>query len=641
MENKENKNLTNYGAIQKRVTKKVSPVFRMPSAKSTYDQLLSGKTSYLKFSRIENAAYDPRWITEIEDCLYDLGQIVKNPRSVTQTVTDVVPVELVRKTNAESVQHLATHSQYVKEIDEKGDVVPNKVLNIGSDDFIKTYENRFIATLIRKLVLFIEKRTNFIEENTKVKESEVLLYKNKSIVDGKEVEIETKIKVVSEADISSEEVARNESFARRVEEIRRYVLYYYNSEFMHALKTERNVRNPILMTNIIRKNKLYNHCYNLYKFLEKYELLGVEFKTNDKYANLSKDDLGEINNAMMVNFLALGGKDVIKNPKKKVEKTYSPKILTTIDDEQFVYGPWFKGPFEFARIDQSYIDHLEATKFDLPAHMTKMERNYYKEEIERNKEIAQEVKSLKKIAKRKNKEGKAEDKYFNEVVRQRNIENEQIKKEKEAIKIQESLNDIERARRALMFEEAVEEAKKEEILEQQEEQIIEKPKPKKPVTKRKPRKVEPIPQAELELPKEPEVTVEPQPVKPIKEELIVEQKAEEPVETPIEKIPEKAVAIKPVIKETAPKPKEKEPTIQPEKVVKKATATKKEEKKAEPVTKETKREKIPGRFIVKLLDGYYVNEKTLSINKDDAMIFDDFNLANDIKKAKGGKVVKI
>ena len=53
------------------------------------------------------------------------------------------------------------------------------------------------------------------------------------------------------------------------------------------------------------------------------------------------------------------------------------------------------------------------------------------------------------------------------------------------------------------------------------------------------------------------------------------------------------------------------------------------------------RAKIPGKFIVKTNEGYYVGKGKYSIMKGDAKIFDDFNLANDIKKEHGGKVVKL
>ena len=41
------------------------------------------------------------------------------------------------------------------------------------------------------------------------------------------------------------------------------------------------------------------------------------------------------------------------------------------------------------------------------------------------------------------------------------------------------------------------------------------------------------------------------------------------------------------------------------------------------------------------MDGYYVSDKKLSPYRENAKIFDDFNEAKAIKKARGGKVIKL
>ena len=64
-------------------------------------------------------------------------------------------------------------------------------------------------------------------------------------------------------------------------------------------------------------------------------------------------------------------------------------------------------------------------------------------------------------------------------------------------------------------------------------------------------------------------------------------------------------------------------------------------KKPAPKKEEPAREKIPGRFIVKTNQGYYINKNKFSIYKHEAKVFDDFNLAHDIKNALGGKIVKL
>jgi len=442
---------TNYSYTQKKIAKKLGEIFKDEKSSQTFEQIIGGKNNYLKYRRVENAAYDPEWIEQIEECLFDLGTIIKAPKMTTQTVTDVVPVELARKTNAESINHLATHSQYVKEMDDDGNVIPNKILNIGADDFYQTYENRFIATLIRKLVLFVEKRWTYILENTQVKESQVLLYKVKTMVDGREVEIETKVKVASKMDYESNEINKNKEFARRVEELRRYLLYYYNSDFMKKFKTEKNVRNPILMTNIIRKNPLYNHAYRLYKFIERYQSLGVNVHITNNFFDLIDDDYEIINEAIATNFLAL--KPTETNPvKKSGSKIFKPTVLTTIDDDEFTYGPWYKGPFEMVRVDLGYLDHLENLEEDLPDHPSKKEREFFKDELEFRKMVRRRKTRLAKIIAEKKREAPKIEKRFQQIIEQRKLDEIEEQKRFENNNLAAQLAEIERARQMLVGE---------------------------------------------------------------------------------------------------------------------------------------------------------------------------------------------
>ena len=123
-----------------------------------------GQTSYLRMKFKGSSIFNPEWIRRIEDCIYELDQITNNPREVTATEGSVMPIELAKKINYESVQHLASHSQFIKEITDEGDVIPAKILGLYNKEEIHTYENRFIATFIRRLTLFIDKRYEFIKK---------------------------------------------------------------------------------------------------------------------------------------------------------------------------------------------------------------------------------------------------------------------------------------------------------------------------------------------------------------------------------------------------------------------------------------------------------------------------------------------
>ena len=399
--------------------------------------LSNGKNTYLRMDRLESSSFDSSWIEVIENVIFDLGEIIANPRQVTKTEGNIVPVELARKTSAESVQHLASHTQYVKEIDEYGNVIPSKILTMINEDDIRTYENRFIATFVRRLVLFIEKRYEFVSKFAELHDESVLMFKNKSIVEGAEVEIETKIKINRKSD--DEVSLKNIEYVNRIKQMREYILYFYNSSFMKQLKTEKDVHNPILQTNIIRKNPLYHHCYEVYRFIEKYEHLGVHYKVDEQYSIFNDEELAEINNTLFANYITLKGKEPSKNTKGSA-KVYKPKILTSLDDEAFIYGPLFAGPIEFLRIDKPYQDYLDSkVRKDLPLHPTKKEKEYYADEYAQKQENKEDLKQKNDLIKRKTKEVNA----FNKAAAKIDQEREEarlklLQQEKEIIKQEEN-----------------------------------------------------------------------------------------------------------------------------------------------------------------------------------------------------------
>lgn len=425
-------------------------------ASETFASINKGKNSYMRMDRVESSSFDLTWINKIEDCLYDLGEIITNPRENTKTVANLVPVELARKTNAESVRHLASHTQYIKNIDENNNVIPSKILNIANEEDIHTYENRFIATLIRILVLFVEKRYEIVKHFSLLHDEEILYFRSSSIIGGEEVEIETKIKVKSLSE--SKDAITSNSYVNRIEKIREYILYYYNSPFMRQMKTDKNVRSPILMTNILRKNPKYHKCYELYRFIERYDSLGVGYKVNEDVFNYTTKELEDLNTVILANYLALKSKDKKKKIKAK-QKNYKPKILKSIDDEEFVYDDLLKGPFEFVRVDKEYQDYLEAkTKKNLPEHPTKLEKEYFEEEIKEKKDVKETQKEKEKLVKRKEKQAKAFDKKAKAMIERREKEAREEEARRLALIKAEEEKRIEEERKSLVSEAKVEKA---------------------------------------------------------------------------------------------------------------------------------------------------------------------------------------
>lgn len=455
--------------FQKYLTK-MSALLESNDANELLDGLKSGDNQYLRIDRVGNSAFDDSWIKVIEDVMFDLGDIVANPRQNTRTTSDLVPVELARKTNSESIRHLASHTQFIKDITEGGDVIPSKILNIGNEDDIHTYENRFIATFIRKLVLFIEKRYEYIAKFAPLRDEEILMMKNRSKVGNSDIEIETKIKISSER--PSDDETRDVAYLERIKTIRDYVLYFYNSPFMKKLKTDRDVRNPILQTNIIRKNLKYHHCYEVYLFIEKYSSLGVNYSIDENYSILNDKELDELNYAMLVNLLTAKSR-YMSEIHKTISKTYKPKILTSYDDESFVYGPLYEGPIEFVRVDENYKAYLDKkVNNDLPAHPNKLEKEYYQSEIQLKKDTKEELLESDKLSKRKVKETERFNKLFDDFVKERQAEEERVR-----ILVEDAVRELEEKRLEEIRQQMVQKAQEEFLPKQEQTPVFEEVKP--------------------------------------------------------------------------------------------------------------------------------------------------------------------
>ena len=593
-----------------------------------FGSLVNGKNSYLRLDRLESSMFDVAWIEKIEEVIFDLGEIIANPRQNTKVEGHLVPVELARKTNAESVQHLASHTQYIKEIDEYGNVIPSKLLSMVADDDIRTYENRFIATFVRRLLLFIEKRYEFVSKFAELHDDHILYFKNQSIVEGAVVEIETKIKVSHKSD--DEMSLKSNSYVQKIKELRNYILYFYNSSFMKQLKTEKDVHNPILQTNIIRKNPLYHHCFEVYSFLEKYDRLGVNYKVDENYSIFTQDEINELNHTLFANYLTLKGRDQSRVTKTN-SRIYKPKVLTSMDDESFIYGPLLSGPIEFARIDPQYQEYLDSKlKKDLPLHPTKKEKEYYAQEYEERQENKQDLKQKNDFIKRKEKEVRDFEKLASKIDEEREKARLALERQEKALIKQEENDMLAKAREEIIAASLKDQEEEKLAKEQEERERLANIKPAVlPVEMSHP-KQKPVSYEEAVKEIWPQITRKPVKVKPApkQEEPVVAQiKEEEPVkeEPVVASVIEEAKPEEPVVQEQMEQPAETPSTEQP-------------------VAEEIKEEPIPEPIQPKVVPMSHPEQKPVSYDEATLEIWPQLaNAPKPVKKAhkpQKPKVVK-
>jgi len=390
-----------YERINKKAQRKIESLLNHDkNALAIFKQISAGHNTYVRATRKEDSYFDMSWIKNIEDTLPHLEKIIEHPKITTKTTTSVVPLELSKKINSESVQHLASHSQYVKSVDKDGNVIPERILNIFTEDEFVTYENRMIATLIRHLIIFIGKRYEYLSKNSELVNNETLYVKSISNVNNCKLEIETKIK------FSRNTVDRDgndiKSYLTRVEYMKNLVNTFNHTEFMSNFTKIRDVRSPLLRTNIIRKNPDYRACAQLFTFINSYNKIGINFTVHEDFKKMSSEEEKYLGSLNVLNFLSMNCDPSIEAINVK-EKTYTPKVMTTADDGLFYFENYKDNPV-FIRADDKYFEELEKLITpEVKAKPSKEELEVYKENYKKKKEIEAQKQALLLLKKRKEK----------------------------------------------------------------------------------------------------------------------------------------------------------------------------------------------------------------------------------------------
>ena len=246
-----------------------------------FSALRGGENKVLHNVVAHSVMLDDGWVLTIENSLHSVEQIVRNPRKFITENEFVQDVAKVRRTNAKTVRHLTSHSQYVQNIDDKGDVTPLKLLTVELDEDIAIYENRFICALVERLIKFVEQRYRELDGKMETYEqTNVCLQSEFGFGQSKfkcniNLQVEEPVKDNADAD-------KNKDLFERVENIRRRLRVLQTTEFMKILSKAKPVRPPIQKTNLLTKNVDYNNCYKLWLYVSSYTYLGYSVEVMDK-----------------------------------------------------------------------------------------------------------------------------------------------------------------------------------------------------------------------------------------------------------------------------------------------------------------------------------------------------------------------
>lgn len=238
--------------------------------------------------RMETRLFDFDWINAVEDSLDKIDNIIRNPKSFIKEDQEVVPIEKAKRTGYEAVKHLSSHSQFVKEVTPDGFIRPSKILTSERNIDYAIYENRFVKTLLLKLVPFVEKRYDALVKLMNSDYFNKMNSKSKFNFNGTDVEYELNMSIHRKIN-DGDKAEHNALLLERAKIVRQRVMGFYTSEFMANLASAREVFPPIQRTNILMKEPNYHKCYQLWAYIAEQGEFKYEIDVKEAEVDFSRE----------------------------------------------------------------------------------------------------------------------------------------------------------------------------------------------------------------------------------------------------------------------------------------------------------------------------------------------------------------
>ena len=307
---------------------------------SFYQYFMEAVNSGIRFYGQKNKRIvkriDNTWVDALYDALIPLDEITSKPKRFIEREEVIVPIELARKTGADSVKHLSTHTQYISQVTESG-VIPNKIMNIYNEESYNLYENRFIFCLIQRACEFVDLRYDALI-NLKGDEFESALKVDSYFSDNDEkVEYNLSLKLHQGPDYLGSGDENAESL-EKIEHIRRMFNSFKQTEFYQSLIGCRAVKSPISRTNLMMKNRFFKKCYELWNFLEQYREAGYSIEEHEIDGDFDQKYMDELNLMILFNYMIMKNNlaDIHNKPfdmTGKEPRIIKPTIESKIIDE--------------------------------------------------------------------------------------------------------------------------------------------------------------------------------------------------------------------------------------------------------------------------------------------------------------------
>jgi hypothetical protein len=299
------------------------------------DSLGSGNAKMELKKRYMLKAIDEEWVSRIEDCIPALDEVIRTPSRFIEETEKVLPIELSRNISRRSIQHLSQHTDYISKV-EGDTIIPSKILNVFRDETNKTYENKFINTLINRLFLFVERRYETALKEGKDEKNTSLDYTQSFTHGEMQGKIHFRMEIAEEPKDGEE--MKNYTYTKdlwyRVVRLHHICRAYINSSFVKSMENQ-FVRPPVVRTNAILKNKNLRQCLELWEFIESYENIGYDMLVHETLETIDPEYIKEIYSMSALQYLIFryNVKNEFEADKTLAESQEHPVLSPEIKEE--------------------------------------------------------------------------------------------------------------------------------------------------------------------------------------------------------------------------------------------------------------------------------------------------------------------
>ncbi len=355
----------------------------------------NSEEDFIEITR-KNCIVEEDWIEAIENGLQFIEKAIKEERQFIRSNGEVVPIEKVKRTSKDSVEHLARHSNlFTREPNEGEDMIPDQLYTVERLSDYAVYENRFLYMLLCYLRDFIGMRYEKIVELTNTYKGNMTM--NKAIVESnRRITYEVRLEEERKNDDYLREHNSAQSSIDRILTIYKAVSVYLATPLMIEVSKSPMLKPPIVRTNVLKMNRNFREAMKLYEFVVAYDRDGYEIKTDKKTVSPFVGGVGdEIAETVELSLFltyehGLGIKDYFKENYEKEEERRRREEAKKLAEQIKNVGRNLKesgmSPEEYILLLQRRIRDLEKSEEKLVAAEKTIEKlqaelDHYKAEL--------------------------------------------------------------------------------------------------------------------------------------------------------------------------------------------------------------------------------------------------------------------